>query len=48
MVEQDNDQAHSAIQMSGSISFVDIDRMSKKHFPLCMQEVLEFFFGSTL
>lgn len=33
------DTNNNQVEMSGKISFMDIDRLSKKHFPLCMQEV---------
>lgn len=33
------DTNNNQVEMSGKISFMDIERLSKKHFPLCMQEV---------
>lgn len=46
MIEQEMDHNNNMVQMSGSISFADIDRLSKKHFPLCMQEVSVDFPGA--
>ena len=42
-MEQDNESNNTQVEMSGKISFMDIERLSKKHFPLCMQEVKLFF-----
>jgi DNA primase large subunit len=42
-LEQDAEASNNTVEMQGKITFVDIDRLSKKHFPLCMQEVIAYF-----